>query len=83
MATHTKNKKLDLLFTKEDPATHIVMKIFQNGTVEHSDYSCQSIMLPLTIPPNNPDHDSKTNYEKLHYDKLIERIKPLKEPETL
>lgn len=77
-ATHTRGRKLDLIITKDDPKNDIVSKIFHNGHVEHSDHSCQSIMIPLTIPLETIP--AKTNYRKINMEALMDRIGKLREP---
>ena len=56
--THIRGYKIDLIFTKD--RYPITTKIMHNGSVEHSDHDCQSIMIPLRIP--NKPNTLKTDY---------------------
>lgn len=72
--THEYGRKLDLIFCKNtiDKPT----KIMHNGTVEHSDHTCQSIMLPLRIKTNDK-RAPRTNYKKVDTAELKDRIEKM------
>ena len=74
--THTRGYKIDLVFTKDQYP--VVTKVMHNGSVEHSDHDCQSIMIPLRIPNHAPP--LKTNYAKVKTEELIDKIKEMKLP---
>ena len=54
----------------------VVTKILHKDRIEHSDHTCQSIMIPLTIPIT--PETVKTDYTKVNADDLTEGIKSMK-----
>ena len=74
--THIKGYKIDLIFTKDRYPT--VTKIMHNGSVEHSDHDCQSIMIPLRIPTIT--QPTKTDYARVNTTELTEKIKGMNLP---
>ena len=72
--THDYGYKIDLIFPKDQYPT--VMKIMHNGRVEQSDHTCQSVIIPLMIPPKH--ENTKTDYSKVDANGLINQIKDMK-----
>ena len=73
---HIKGYKIDLIFTKDQYP--VVTKVMHNGSVEHSDHDCQSIMIPLRIPTRTPT--LKTDYARVNASELTEKIKNMRLP---
>lgn len=75
--THDKGNKLDLIFCK-DTIDHMT-KIMHNSTIEHSDHTCQSIMIPLRIRPDLLRQTQiRANYQKVNIPELREKIEGMK-----
>ena len=72
--THVRGRKLDLIFSKDTRDQYT--KVMHNGLIEHSDHTCQSIMIPLRVIDD--DTHTKTDYQKIQVPELVERIKNLK-----
>lgn len=76
--TYELGRKLDLIFSKD--TRHRYTRIMHNGTIEHSDHTCQSVVIPLNIHPEEHQEPTrkKTNYRKVNVPELRETIENMK-----